>query len=157
MADLDPLDESPGGAGARPELHLAEYWDIVFKRRRLVGACLVVALLFAALITVVSRPSYMAVAVVDVERSAPTPVVFSGSRGDASTAEFLPSQIRLMASREIAERVVQRLNLLGDPDFNPEHYQTLPPRREGQGREAFDREPHRRRRSTCRGAPRPSS
>ncbi|MEX0878312.1 MAG: polysaccharide biosynthesis tyrosine autokinase [Thermoanaerobaculia bacterium] len=132
MAELDSFEESPGTASPRGEIHLADYWAIVVKRRRLIVICLAAALVAGMLATVLTRPKYTAKTVLDVERQASSPVSFAPSQADGgSSSEFLPSQIQLMQSREIAERVVRRLNLLADPQFNPKHYARFRPDAKG--------------------------
>ncbi len=132
MAELETFEESPEGAAPRKEIHLADYWAVVVKRRRLVAICLSAALVAGVLVTVLTRPRYTATTVLDVERQASRPVPFSASQGDSGpSSEFLPSQIRLMRSREIAERVVRRLNLLADPAFNPKEFASYRPDAKG--------------------------
>jgi succinoglycan biosynthesis transport protein ExoP len=131
MAELESYDESVEGAAPQKEIHLADYWAVIVKRRRLIIICLAAALMGAVLATVLKKPRYMSKAVLDVERDASRPVPFSSQGNEGTPSEFLPSQIQLMQSREIAERVVRRLNLLADPDFNPKRYQRYRPDSKG--------------------------
>jgi succinoglycan biosynthesis transport protein ExoP len=110
----------PGPATGQ-EIHLAEYWDVVVKRRRLIGLCVAIALILGAVISILSRPIYRATTTLDIEKDkaspvdvASGPVVYGGY-----DPEFLPTQTRLMKSREVAERVIERLNLAQSPEFNP--------------------------------------
>ena len=122
MTDLDDFEESTERAAPR-EIHFAEYWATIVKRRRLIAICLATGLTAGVLWTVLTKPKYTAKTVVDVERQVARQVPFSAAQGDAGSAtEFLPSQIKLMESREIGGRVVRKLNLLANPDFNPKHY-----------------------------------
>ena len=123
MAELDTFEDSTAEAPSRLEFHIADYWAIVVKRRWLIVVCVAGALVAGVLATVLSEPEYTAKTVLDVERQAATPVPFASSRGDGgSSSDFLPSQVQLMQSREVSERVVRRLNLLADPQFNPDRY-----------------------------------
>src|SRR4029077_94903 len=128
---LESYDEGVETAAPQKEIHLADYWAVIVKRRRLILICLAAALMGGVLATVLKSPSYMSKTVLDVERDASRPVPFSSQGSEGTAAEFLPSQIQLMQSREIAERVVRRLNLLADPDFNPKHYQRYRPDAKG--------------------------
>ena len=122
MATLDSFEDVPE-TETSSKIHLAEYWAIVVKRRKLIAVCVAAGLVAGILATVLATPRYTATAVLDVERQAARPIAFSASQGETgSSQEFLPSQIQLMQSREIAERVVRRLNLLANPQFNPNHY-----------------------------------
>jgi succinoglycan biosynthesis transport protein ExoP len=110
----DPADP------AVQEIHLAEYWAVVVKRRRLIGLCVAIVLVIGAVISLLSRPTYRATTTLDIEKDKASPVdVASGPVSYVgSDPEFLPTQTKLMKSREVAERVVQRLNLAQSPEFN---------------------------------------
>jgi succinoglycan biosynthesis transport protein ExoP len=106
--------------GPQPEVHFAEYWAVVVKRRRLIGICVALALVIGAAVSILSRPTYRATTVLDIEKDKASPVDISSSPQAASyDPEFLPTQTRLMRSREVAERAVRRLNLAENADFNP--------------------------------------
>ncbi len=116
----DSFDAGPDPEPVHTEFHLSDYWAIVVKHRRLIFACIALAAIAGVLITVSSRPMYRAVVVLDVVRQSTNPlgmgrsVAGSDANGDP---EFLPSQIELIQSRDVAERVVNKLNLLADPSF----------------------------------------
>ncbi len=133
MASLDSFDDAAESPEPRKEIHLADYWAIVVKRRKLIAICLATGLVAGIVATVLTTPRYTATAVLDVVRGTSSPVPFSASQGDSGgqTQEFLPSQIKLMESREIAERVVRRLNLLANPQFNPKRYMAYRPDAKG--------------------------
>ena len=121
----EPVDfyeeQGPLGEAPRSEVHLSEYWAILVKRRKLIYQCMAVALAVAVISAALSKSEYEATVVLNVERD-------RGSLLDVTALEqgtggydpdYLPTQIRLMKSREIAERVAQKLNLPSDPVFNP--------------------------------------
>ncbi len=103
----DPVD-----AGGR-DVAFAQYWAVLVKRRRLIALCVVLCLVAAAVVSLLSRPSYRAVAVLELNAGGASPLETNamGQRVLSSDSEFLPTQMRLMKSREVAERVVRRLNL----------------------------------------------
>ncbi|MGH9366409.1 MAG: GumC family protein [Thermoanaerobaculia bacterium] len=100
---------------------LREYAAVLWKHRRLILVCLGTALIAAALYSVLSEPSYLASTVLSVDRDAATPLDANWRPQLYATVDpdFLPTQAKLLASREIAERVVRRLNLLEHLDLNP--------------------------------------
>jgi succinoglycan biosynthesis transport protein ExoP len=109
---------NPGSATGE-DIHLAEYWDVVLKRRRLIGICVALALVVGAVISLLSRPTYRATTTLDIEKDKASPVdVASGPVSYGSDNEFLPTQTKLMKSREVAERVVERLNLAQNPQVH---------------------------------------
>lgn len=103
------------------EVHLAEYWSVIVKRRRMIGLCVALAVLVGAVVSLLSRPTYRATAVLDVEKEKVSPVDLGASASPFASydPEFLPTQTRLIRSREVAERVVQRLNLVTNEEINP--------------------------------------
>jgi len=102
------------------EVHLAEYWAVVVKRWRIVAVCVAAALVAAAGKTLLTTPLYRATVVINVEKDKGSPVDLGGQQYyDWYNPEFIPTQTRLMRSREIARRAAVRLNLAEDPDFVP--------------------------------------
>jgi polysaccharide biosynthesis transport protein len=115
----DSTEESVGGV-VQSEVHFAEYWAVVVKRRRLIGICVALALLIGAAVSILSPPSYRATTVLDIEKDKASPVdISSAPQMSNYDPEFLPTQTRLMRSREVAERAVRRLSLVDNIDFNP--------------------------------------
>jgi capsular exopolysaccharide synthesis family protein len=102
------------------EMHLSEYWAVIVKRRRLIAICIASALLIGAVISLLSRPTYRATVVLNVEREKSSPFdINTAPQYTAYDPEFLPTQTRLMRSREVAERVVSRLNLASNAEILP--------------------------------------
>lgn len=103
------------------EINLAEYWDVARKHRRLIAICVAVCVLGAIAVSVLSTPTFRATVVLHVERDKASPMDVSGTTPAYAPydPEFVPTQTRLMESREIAERVVERLRLAENPEFTP--------------------------------------
>src|SRR5436305_432928 len=97
---------------------LPEAWSIVVKGRTLILFSIAAGLLTAILISLFAEPKYRAAVVLNVERD--TGHFFEvGSEASSYTfydPQFFATQTRLMRSREVAERVITRLNLLGNPE-----------------------------------------
>jgi capsular exopolysaccharide synthesis family protein len=108
-------DDDLGGAATN------EIWSILSKGWRLIAFCTFAGLLTAFLISLFSEPKYRATVVLNVEHDASRLFdITPDSQGLAVfDPAFLVTQTRLMRSREVAERVVTRLNLLGNPDVAP--------------------------------------
>ncbi|MCG3191678.1 MAG: hypothetical protein DIJKHBIC_00906 [Thermoanaerobaculia bacterium] len=115
------MPQSLPGLSEGPETHLADYWDVIWKRRFLVLVCVVAATSVAILNAFLATPLYRATVTINVERDkgSPLDIGTSSQQYDWYNPEFLPTQTRLMRSRAVAERVVRRLNLPENPDFNP--------------------------------------
>jgi capsular exopolysaccharide synthesis family protein len=117
-AEFD-FDDQPDDQGS--EFHLSEYLGIVRKRARLIILCVAVALSVAAIRSLMAKPTYRAVVTVNIGKDQSTPYDVSDRMVLYSwwDPEYLPTQTRLIQSREIAERVIRRLNLLQNPEYNP--------------------------------------
>jgi len=115
----DSFDEVPGLEPSGTEAHLSDYWVVVVKHRRLIVVCVLVALVAGALVTYLSERLFQGTVVVDVVRrtSSSLSLGLAGSVPVDGALEFLPSQVELLGSRDVAERVVKRLNLLSNPEF----------------------------------------
>jgi capsular exopolysaccharide synthesis family protein len=73
-------------------------------------------------ISFLTPPLFRATTVVDVEKDKGSPLdIGTGQAIDfwGYNPEFVPTQIRLMQSREVAEKVVRRLDLVANPELNP--------------------------------------
>lgn len=113
-------DQGPAAEVPSREVHLSEYWALLLKRRKLIAACVAIALAYAIISALLTRPAYEATLVLNVERDRGSLLdVNSLDQVGGYDPEYLPTQMRLIKSREIAERVVQKLNLAADPVFNP--------------------------------------
>jgi capsular exopolysaccharide synthesis family protein len=99
--------ETAASSLAPEEIHLSEYWAILVKRRRLIVLVVVLALLIGAAKTMITPPTYAASAILNIERE-------KGSPADISSQPYiydtdLATQIRLITSRDIAERAARKL------------------------------------------------
>src|SRR5437667_4973420 len=101
---IDSFEEGPGREVSESEVHLSDYWVVVVKYRRLVIASLSVALVAGAVLTFLATPTYRAYTVLDIVRQSSNPVGLAGSVPIMGILDFLPSQIELLQSRDVAER-----------------------------------------------------
>jgi capsular exopolysaccharide synthesis family protein len=101
------------------ELHLRDYWKIVVKRRRLVVLCLALLLAFGVYINTTATPLYDAKALLKIEPQNPvvTGVGQVMASEAASTTEYFQTQLVLLRSRTLAERVITDLGLADNPIF----------------------------------------
>jgi len=111
----EPLDDEAS------EFHISEYLAILQKRARLIILCVLLALSVSVVKSLMSKPLYRATTVLDIDKDRGTPYDVSDRFVLYSwwDPEYLPTQTRLIRSREVAERVVRKLNLLQNKDFNP--------------------------------------
>src|SRR5437868_6418001 len=86
------IDDSP-----RNEIHLAEYWAVIVKRRKLVVLSVVLIFAFTIVRTFLTPPSYRATAMINVEKDYGTPFDVGNGRVIYPywEPEYIPTQIRL--------------------------------------------------------------
>lgn len=107
-----------------------EYWRIVSKHKWMVVATLVVLVAIVTIGTLMSRPVYRAEAKIEIGKE--TERVLAGQRiMEVETANvfnpfYLQTQVDILRSRDIARRVIQRLNLIAHDEFKPKDFEKLP-------------------------------
>jgi exopolysaccharide transport family protein len=103
------------------QLDLRRLWNVFRRRIRLFGAVAAALLLATILFTLQATPKYTAVAnvMLDPRKEKVTNVedVLSGLPPDSSVVD---TEVEVLKSRQLAERVVKSLNLEADPEFNPD-------------------------------------
>ena len=108
MITIDRNDIAPQQSDStlpQQEIHLSEYWAVIVKRRRLIILLAILAAIIEAVHTAMIPPSYRASTVIDIEREIQTPGDFSSYVSDAE----LPTQIRLMSSRDLMRSAARRI------------------------------------------------
>jgi capsular exopolysaccharide synthesis family protein len=104
---------------AAPELNFGTLWRIIYEWRWLILGAVAVALAGAVVITFMTTPLYRAAAVLEI--NPPTVEILderkSGTKAASSDREYLATQYGLLASKNLAQRVAQELNLAADENF----------------------------------------
>src|SRR2546421_5950766 len=108
------------------EIDLRQYWRIINRRKwAIIGLALAVGLL-TTLVVFAMTPIYRASATLLIESQAPNVVSIQEVYGlDTRSQDYLATQIEIMGGRPIAETVVDRLGLIEQPAFRPEHGRPL--------------------------------
>lgn len=115
---LDPYADPWSPYPPEPEFHLRDYWFIVLKRRWLVTAVTICALLLAGIHALRQKPLYRSTAVLQIDRGRLNLVQDVMVKDAwAGYVEFYPTQERVMRSRTLATRVVDNLQLWEHPLF----------------------------------------
>jgi capsular exopolysaccharide synthesis family protein len=108
-----PADELPPDEGL-----LREYWHVLARRRRLIGAVLAAVMVLAALRAFLTRPVYQGLAKVLIERENPKVLTFKEvAEVDSARDDYYQTQYKLLQSRSLARRVIEAQGLLSDPEF----------------------------------------
>src|SRR3954452_2006653 len=131
-----PLAPQPGGAlaipaewGSQPaagggllggDFNLATLWRIVSEWRWLILGAVAVGLAGAIVVTFLTTPLYRASVLLEI--NPPTIEAVDESKVEKQTVnerDYLATQVGLLTSRSLAQRVAQDLNLASNPQFVP--------------------------------------
>jgi succinoglycan biosynthesis transport protein ExoP len=121
-ADLPPQvagsqDVAAGGAGQ--QIDLRRIYSAFRRRLRLFGAVALAVFIAVVVVTLQATPKYTAVAnvLLDTRKEKVSDVqeVLSGLPADSATVD---TEVEILKSRQLAERVTKALDLESDPEFN---------------------------------------
>ena len=119
LRPLDPFSAHP--RAGRDETHLRDYWRVLVRHRRTVLLVFLGVLLTGGAWTFTSRPVFLASATLRIDREAPRVVKFEqvvreDPEGDSAQMQ-LQTYLKLLQSRALATRVIDRLELADQPEF----------------------------------------
>lgn len=101
------------------DINLATILRVISEWRWLILGALTVALAGAVVVTFLTQPLYLASTTLEINPPSVEILEDSKSKAIANDREFLATQYGLIASRNLAERVAQELNLASNEDFVP--------------------------------------
>lgn len=125
FATLAPIgDQSPASSArrltVRPEQSiLTQYWRIILRRKWTILGSIIIAIVLGAALTLTLTRKYTATSVIQIARDDAKVLNIQGVRSEVTNAdrEFYQTQLGLLKTRSLAERVVRSANLLSDPQF----------------------------------------
>lgn len=122
--EVAPYPAAPyaaGRAGMRPIF--VEYLHILKRRKWLIAAIILGAVLLALIATLLMRPTYTATTQVQVSREEKNVTNVQGVESETAgrDLEFYQTQYALLEARSLAERVVRRLRLEDNQNFWDAH------------------------------------
>jgi polysaccharide biosynthesis transport protein len=118
LSDQFALEPEPQGG----EFHISQWIEVVRRRFRLLVLVAALVVVIAVTLYAMTPKMYRAATIIQIERRSASSVVSQQSiRYDDwyDAQSFLPTQLRLLQSRGLAERVVKNLRLAEDPVFAP--------------------------------------
>jgi len=107
---------------ARKDIDLLEYWKIVWRRKWIIASAVCVLMAFSALMSFTSTPLYQAVSVLQIEELAQSrmlsvqDILQSATSTSAFMGTYFNTQLQLLRSRSLAERVAKKMNLGARPE-----------------------------------------
>jgi len=104
----------------RREIDLMDYWRVIMKRKWVAVTFASAVVIFTAIFTFTATPLYKATATLLIEEEASKILSIEdefGQRRQVADMRFFNTQIKLLKSKSLAEKVAKRLNLASRPEF----------------------------------------
>ncbi|MCD6193936.1 MAG: polysaccharide biosynthesis tyrosine autokinase [Candidatus Aminicenantes bacterium] len=102
------------------EVDLLDYWRVIVRHKWIIVACVGLLVLFVGIFTFTATPKYKAKATLLIEEEGSKILSIEdqlGYRAQVTDLRFFNTQIRLLRSKSLAERVVRKMNLVNHPLF----------------------------------------
>jgi capsular exopolysaccharide synthesis family protein len=108
---------------AEDQINLLDYWRILVKRKWTVLATMAMVVIIALVSTLLTTPIYRATATMQLERNSMQVVQVGGINTEGSPnysydGDFQQTQIELLKSRALAQRVVSQMGLLASGEMD---------------------------------------
>jgi len=98
------------------EIHLRDYLDVVIRRKWLIVCILALSFITTLIFTLASTKIYKATATIEVTQQTPQVTKFEEVvAAEVQAREFYETQVALLTSQALIERVVEKLNLMTNP------------------------------------------
>jgi len=104
------------------EVDLRDYLEIILRRKWLVGTVVLVVFITTLIVSLALPPIFKGEARLEISPRGMKVTKFEDLAAVANqlqVREFMTTQVKLLQSRSLAERVIDKLNLLNHPVFNP--------------------------------------
>ncbi|WP_420591950.1 GumC family protein [Bacterioplanoides sp.] len=103
-------------------IDLSYYWQVVRRQLKMIIALSIIATLISVLVVLSMTPKYKATTTILIEAEEAKVLSIEEVYGlSGKSSEYFLTQFEILKSREMAKRVVEKLNLVNDPEFNPFH------------------------------------
>ncbi len=103
------------------EVHLRDYWKVIWKRRWTVLALFLIVLITTAIATFTMKPVYRGTVSIQINKENPQVMdfkeIFSVNMWDL---DYYQTQYKVLESRTLAKRVIKELKLSEHPQFQPQ-------------------------------------
>ena len=98
------------------EIHLRDYLDVIIRRKWLIICILALSFITTLIFTLASTKIYKAVATIEVTQETPQVTKFEEVvAAEVKAREFYETQVALLTSKALIERVIEKLNLMTNP------------------------------------------
>jgi succinoglycan biosynthesis transport protein ExoP len=119
---MTPRSTNPVVQPVAPTKHLSDHLRVLHKRRWLASAAFLAVFVFGAIRTVKQTPMYEARAEIMIEKEARRATSINTVLDDQQSYyddDFYPTQLRILESRKLAQRVVEKLGPAKAPGAEP--------------------------------------
>ncbi len=118
MTPMMPVNKAIG----KTQVDLLDYWRIILKRKWAVFSSVTILVVLAAIYTFTATPIYQATGNILIEEPASNipniqEILTSGGTNLGFSGSFFKTQLRILLSRTLAERVAKKMNLPSRPEF----------------------------------------
>jgi polysaccharide biosynthesis transport protein len=124
---LSSLESHAPLSGSEREMDVRYYLELLWRGRVLIAACALVGASLGLVVAFMQTPEYQSGVMVQIEPPTPTfmnvtDALLAGSGGYFQNAEFYNTQWKVLRSKGLGEKVVERLKLKDQPPFkdNPD-------------------------------------
>ena len=99
--------------------HLRDYWRVILKRKGMIAAFFFILVSIVTIASLVMRPTYKATTTVKIERENPNILSFEEVMGlNADARDFYETQYKILQSRTVARKVIDKLDLAHHPEYS---------------------------------------
>ena len=117
------------------EIDLRDYLDTLIRRKTAVLSVSLIVFVLAALYTFLATPQFKAKGTIRVSSQSSTVTKFDTLDPNAlQTKEFQQTQVNLLQSNQLANRVIEKLDLMNNATFNP---QVADPKKNNESKSLF--------------------
>ena len=103
------------------EVHLRDYWKVIRKRIWMIAAIALIAVVIAAVKAFTTQPIYRGTATLQINIENPQIVDFKEIfTVNMWAMDYYQTQYKILESRNLARRVVHKMNLAAHPEFLPD-------------------------------------
>jgi len=113
----------------KKEVDLMDYWRVIVKRKWVAFTFVGALVFFTAIFSFLATPQYKSTSTLLIEEGTSKILSMEDAFGIQSPIvrdlRFFNTQLKLLKSKSLAERVTRKLNLLSRPEFNPNKKKNL--------------------------------
>ena len=115
--DITPYPYAP--ADEPENVHLRDYLHVVLKRKWIVLAFLISAVVTTTILSFLMPSVYKSSTIIKIDDQNPNVLTTPGAQLLRTGPDFYTTQYELLKSRTLAEKVIKKLNLAGNKRFLP--------------------------------------